>query len=684
MSLRENTRVLRALRDFDNLFASLEPELPESSTEDETIARRLSFGEITRNESSNGSEPRSAEAEIRALKAELLQCKAEISQLTMEKNEEEPARKTIVLGYTRELDTLQEHLQKEREQKGQLQQQLIKALEQEADGRAKLAQLRQQMANQASEFQERWRRSQARCLELQQELDQQTESSREMTYTLEGEVKRLSAGQAMMRTSLDEAKEQVEVLKRHVREKELLISHLQSENSDLRKAETKAKELERRLEDLKEAEDLSRIMRDELRRLPLVEKELAKLQEEVELHRRARTNVHLVQERLLAAQSNAAKLTELQKRCSQLQEEAEQLRGELDQWKELATQLGNPTAVLQCLADLRQSELALTERQSKLLAENGTLRTKAESNSQELRRANAKLVKMQTQFDEQTALLRKIQRRLLLLGKEREAYRAMIESYQKEAGADWPAAAGKQIQLLENVLNDYRHTLEQADKELDGLRSRMPSESGFANAEVQTDSVEFASNESESNNYRVIHLVENPLEMAFRQRLENFTKLEEDNERLRARVKVLEEFGCSKDVTAQVQLKLDQDGALPDRKSLQEQLASAEAKNRRLVDAFRRTSHDFRHGCYALTGYRIDVLSQGHYKLTHMYADSPDDHLLFQNAEQKMNVLETDYLRSLEGLASTYLGKYDSIPAFLSALTLQLFRQQNDLDDTKL
>lgn len=681
MSLRENTRVLRALRDFDNLFACHEPE---SSTEDETIARRLSFGEITRNESSNGSEPRSAEAEIRALKAELLQCKAEISQLTMEKNQEEPARKTIVLGYTRELDTLQEHLQKEREQKAQLQQQLIKALEQEADGRAKLSQLRQQMANQAAEFQERWRRSQARCLELQQELDQQTESSREMTYTLEGEVKRLSAGQAMMRTSLDEAKEQVELLKRHIREKELLISHLQSENSDLRKTETKAKELERRLEDLKEAEDLSRIMRDELRRLPLVEKELAKLQEEVELHRRARTNVHLVQERLLAAQSNAAKLTELQKRCSQLQEEAKQLRGELDQWKELAAQLGNPRAVLQSLADLRQSELALTERQSKLLAENGTLRTKAESNGQELHRANAKLVKMQTQFDEQTALLRRIQRRLLLLGKEREAYRAMIESYQKEAGADWPAAAAKQIQFLENVLSDYRHTLEQADKELDGLRSRMPSEYGFANAEVQTDSVEFASNESEGNNYRVVHLVENPLEMAFRQRLENFTKLEEENERLIARVKVLEEFGCSKDVTAQVQLKLDQDGALPDRKSLQEQLASAEAKNRRLVDAFRRTSHDFRHGCYALTGYRIDVLSQGHYKLTHMYADSPDDHLLFQNAEQKMNVLETDYLRSLEGLASTYLEKYDSIPAFLSALTLQLFRQQNDLEDTNL
>lgn len=260
----------------------------------------------------------------------------------------------------------------------------------------------------------------------------------------------------------------------------------------------------------------------------------------------------------------------------------------------------------------------------------------------------------------------------------------MIESYQKEAGTDWPAAAAKQIQFLENVLTDYRHSLDQTDKELEEVRNRRMLDCSSVNVQVQTDEVQFADGQAEDSGYRVVHLVENPLEMAFRQRVENVAKLEEENDRLRARVKVLEEFGCSQDVSAQVQLKLDQGGALPDRKTLQEQLASAEAKNRRLVDAFRRTSQDFRHGCYTLTGYRMDVLSQGHYKLTHMYADSPDDYLLFQNAQQKMNVLETNYLRQLDGLASTYLEKYNSIPAFLGALTLKLFSQQSDLEESQL
>lgn len=687
-AIRDNTRVLRALRELENMFGSREAD--STGSVDDTIARRLSFGESmseTRIDTSSTSESKSAEAEIRALKAELLQCRAEITRLTMQKEEEEPARKTIVLGYTRELDTLQEHLQKERDVNAELKQQVIKALEKEAEDRAEIAQLRQQMKNRISELEERWQRSQALCLDLQQQLDQTKESAQETTFALEEEVQRLSASQVMIRTSLEEAKDQAEILKRHIREKELLISHLQSENSELRKSESKARELQRRLDELKQVEELSRIMRDELKRLPLVEKERAKLQEEVEQHRLARMNVHLIQERLLAAQHNTAKVKELQTLNTQLQVNVEQLQEQLEKWKELAAEphgLVSPTAVLQCLADLRHSELALTERQSKLLAENETLRSKAETSSQELRRTNAKLVKVQSQFDEQTALLRRMQRRLLLLGKEREAYRAMIESYQKEAGPNWPAAAAKQIQFLENVLTDYRHSLEQVDKELHELRCQRMSDSTTTSVEVQTDDIQFADAKPEDPSYRIVHLAENPLEMAFRQRVENLNKLEEENERLRARIKVLEEFGHCQDVTAQVQLKLDQDGALPDRKSLQDQLASAEAKNRRLVDAFRRTSQDFRQGCYALTGYRIDVLSQGHYKLTHMYADSPDDYLLFQNAQQKMNVLETDYLRQLGGLASTYLEKYDSIPAFLSALTLKLFARQNDLEDSQL
>ena len=60
------------------------------------------------------------------------------------------------------------------------------------------------------------------------------------------------------------------------------------------------------------------------------------------------------------------------------------------------------------------------------------------------------------------------------------------------------------------------------------------------------------------------------------------------------------------------------------------QLTSAELKNKRLMEAFKKTSLQFRKVCYQLLGYRIDLLSDNQFKLQNMYAESPEDVLLFQ------------------------------------------------------
>lgn len=37
----------------------------------------------------------------------------------------------------------------------------------------------------------------------------------------------------------------------------------------------------------------------------------------------------------------------------------------------------------------------------------------------------------------------------------------MLDIYQSEAGPNWPAAAARQVQSLEAILDDYRHSLSQ-------------------------------------------------------------------------------------------------------------------------------------------------------------------------------------------------------------------------------
>jgi mitotic spindle assembly checkpoint protein MAD1 len=71
---------------------------------------------------------------------------------------------------------------------------------------------------------------------------------------------------------------------------------------------------------------------------------------------------------------------------------------------------------------------------------------------------------------------------------------------------------------------------------------------------------------------------------------------------------------------------------------------SYEIKVKRMHEAFRITSQEFRDVCYMLLGYRIDRLKPKLYRLSSMYAESPNDHLLFEvcrKTELPFTILKT-------------------------------------------
>ena len=75
---------------------------------------------------------------------------------------------------------------------------------------------------------------------------------------------------------------------------------------------------------------------------------------------------------------------------------------------------------------------------------------------------------------------------------------------------------------------------------------------------------------------------------------------------------------------------------------LKAQVTSAELKNKRLMEVFKKTSQNFREVCYALLGYRIDLVSDNQYKLQNMYAESPEDILLFQVGLFRWNIVRNE------------------------------------------
>ncbi|KAG8236583.1 hypothetical protein J437_LFUL015769 [Ladona fulva] len=97
----------------------------------------------------------------------------------------------------------------------------------------------------------------------------------------------------------------------------------------------------------------------------------------------------------------------------------------------------------------------------------------------------------------------------------------------------------------------------------------------------------------------------------------------------------------------------------------------------RLKEAFKERIKDFRDACYNLFGYKLKLVGQRRWSISSMYADSPDDVLLFEISHSgEPSLLETPFSSTLGDLISLHLMRQNSIPAFVSAVTLELASRQ--------
>lgn len=76
---------------------------------------------------------------------------------------------------------------------------------------------------------------------------------------------------------------------------------------------------------------------------------------------------------------------------------------------------------------------------------------------------------------------------------------------------------------------------------------------------------------------------------------------------------------------------------------LKEKLKSCERQNQRLREVFKTTSHEFREAVYQLLGYKVDGLPNKIYRLSSLYAEAPDDHLLFKVSKTKILCFKYKY-----------------------------------------
>nr|XP_013817075.1 PREDICTED: mitotic spindle assembly checkpoint protein MAD1 isoform X1 [Apteryx mantelli mantelli] len=654
-------------------------------------------------------------------KSQLLQVEREKMQMELSHKrariELEKAANTNARNYEREADRNQELLTRIKQYQ-----------EREIEAENKL---KEQM-----EMNKSYKKSMETMSKKLQEKESKLAEANETITVLKGKISELQwniMNQEMQMTSQDSQKqelmEQLDVQHKKWQEASQQIQTLQASQSLLAEYEQKIKDLEQKFSQQEHDTLIVKNMKAELARFPKMERELRQLREENAYFREMKENNGLLKEEVEGLQRKLERYEKVQAQLVTLELENEKLLGKLKSWEKLDQSTGlnirTPDDLSRQIVALQQRELVLKEQNSTITNSARILEKARQQLQEEIIRVQSQLLDEKKKREQHEALVRRLQKRVLLLTKERDGMRAILESYDSELTpsehspqlnrrmreaeemvqklhAHNTELEGQLSQVLEEVGNHKQRaemlevemkvlksqestadqsvfvTKEEVDalrlkiEELEAERSKLEGENRALEMKLEKLTLQ---GDYDPSKTKVLHFSMNPASLAKQQRKEEQQQLQEECERLRELVRVLEGGGSIPENLEGVgSFQSPQEVA-----ELKKQVESAELKNQRLKEVFQTKIQEFRKVCYTLTGYQIDITTENQYRLTSIYAEHQGDCLLFKASSSsggKMQLLETEFSRTIRELIELHLLRQDSIPAFLSALTLDLFSRQ--------
>ncbi|XP_064887547.1 mitotic spindle assembly checkpoint protein MAD1 isoform X3 [Columba livia] len=587
-------------------------------------------------------------------KSQLLQVEREKMQMELSHKrariELEKAATTNARNYEREADRNQELLTRIKQ---------YQERETEAENK-----LKEQM-----EMNKSYKKSMETMSKKLQEKESKLAEANETITILKGKISELQwniMNQEMQMTSQDSQKqelmEQLDVQQKKWQEASQQIQTLQAGQSLLAEYEQKIKDLEQKLSQQEHDAVIVKNMKAELARFPKMERELRQLREENAYFREMKENNGLLKEEVEGLQRKLERYEKVQAQLVTVELENEKLLGKLKSWEKLDQSTGlnirTPDDLSRQIVALQQRELVLKEQNSTITNSARMLEKARQQLQEEILRVQSQLLDEKKKREQHEALVRRLQKRVLLLTKERDGMRAILESYDSELTPSEHSPqlsrrmreAEEMVQKLHahntelelevemKVLKSQECTAEQSTvvtkEEVDTLRLKIEElEAERSKLEEENRSLEMklekltVQGDYDPSRTKVLHLSMNPASLAKQQRKEEQQQLQEECERLRELVRVLEGGGA-------IPGNLEGVGGFQSPQEvaeLKKQVESAELKNQRLKEVFQTKIQEFRKVCYTLTGYQIDITTENQYRLTSIYAEHQGDCLLFKD-----------------------------------------------------
>lgn len=471
--------------------------------------------------------------------------------------------------------------------------------------------------------------------------------------------------------------------------------------NDFKMEKLRANRLEGELEANKEAVLQRKVMKDKLERFNELEKENISLRNRNNLLVDTAANSALLKEQVNHLEGEVKRMESRVRDVDHVKAELEVVRSEVQEWGDMVREwmtaeeralLGSGQVGIVVAKEVVRSwqgrELSYVDDVNRLKNSEKQLENKRKEEEEKRLQAEEGIKKIKEQQQEQTKLVKKLQRKLLLVTKERDSYKGILDSYEKEITMTGGQMDQERIMALEKNIEEYRAMVDMLEEEKVGDSPKLsvaPNKDLEEELRILEEKNEKLELELERRSIKgdfnpmdtkVLHFTNNPTAQALEKRANQISELTSENVALKARVQLLEQ-GQTTDLTMMVGAKVEE-GEAEKVKDLQEELEKAEVKKKRLMEAFKKTSHDFREVVYHLTGYRIDVLQENKYRMLPLYAENQEDSLLFQKSKTgEIQMLESEFSLELGDLMEEHLERNNSIPMFLAGLIMQLYYKQN-------
>lgn len=576
-----------------------------------------------------------------------------------------------------------------------------------------------------------------------EERDTKLNTANQTISTLKDEIRELkqkiqNQDSTLATQTLDNQalQEQLDLQLRKYQEMSEMCHSLQSAQSSCSDHVIKIKELERRLALQEQDIAIVKTVKSEMARIPDLEKELKRLRDDNAFLRENRENCSLLKEEVEGLRRKLERMEKTKEELVNIELEKEKLSEKLQAWENLGQSTGlnirKPEDLSREVIQIQQREIALKEQNYTL---NSRVRSMEHSQSElhaEVSQQYSKTLEEQKKRETQEALVRRLQKRVLLLTKERDGMRAILESYDSElAPTEYSPQLSKRLREAEDILQKTQShhvemeaqltkaqeetgtlklqlqtveleleamkkqqasvadssplvtkeefsTLRQKIEDLEGERQRLEEQNNILEMRLERHNLQ---GDYDPVKTRVLHFKMNPTSVAKQQRQQEVEALREEVAHLREHMRSLQDGGAV--VHAQDDASLHTPSlsfSLPPSQEvleLRKQMESSELRNKRLKEVFQRKIQEFRTVCYVLTGYQIDITTENQYRLTSVYAEHMDDSLLFKKGSSgSIQLMESEFSKTLAEMVALHLHHQKSIPAFLSAVTLDLFSRQ--------